>query len=981
MADGTPTAELDIKDIRSRAEVKTKEIRHSLTKPEIEEKFKFLSSPPSADNYLQKNQIADELLSDQENPNAHLAVLTYLLSGSPEVPGSLEDLNKVNFSILKNQIGLNDEQVQELETKLRQFPEELKTIDEHRQEYEWSRRIDLSGNKELLKDALRKEIGLCVDVHRALLPIREGLLLNTDIPDDYKIEIVTGLSMPLLFNVNDENEQQALEHDQQIDKVLSTLYKDSATPVDLRRAIADTATRRLIYDPYALAIIPPEEFDQLNLTDDIFLASMSNKYTTSEYVENTLASLFFPNENPQKVRDAWQALFKKSSNRFYETPVFIKIIDKKFGITNKEIFQEFLDNSEKLIPLIDLLSSYGFTYSVIRQHESRAIDYVPRLLELARDIPTLQKELVDIKSMYPDFQYTLTPSKEYDAVSKEFKNSFDDNPYALAFQQFANTGGWAYNVTSLKQMSPEHKFQEGMKILQMVPERWRDSYVRSFAKWTYINIFNDDVNPNSQTAIARQMNTFITRLISIDTMRIIGTEYFYNSLDPKTQNARFAYSLLLGRQNQIRPRNEREGVSNDDCLWFDFVQKVGDLYRYDLSSGDIEEKKKMARDDLDIAYKATQRIVDPQTRDTAYEHLVYAYTDADYKDLQRAEEIVSKMNNPAIAQNAREEIELEKEREEKGLTTSWKKIEKVKRHSNENAQLLIDLLGFSTKEGMEQAKHVYYTKSPLEHTSVRAKQVEPSEQNSQALRNEVERIQEQVGISTNLSWESVKLFLRTGRIVSIWENLEELEKRNKTRSYHYGRRRDEVERMLGNRAKGGASDPHPIYAALWSPNGRDEFFGAAFPYGECFVKMKNQRVEGRTSLTFDDSFNGFRDFPTTYEHGPTLKAMMNLIDNETMHGYVEAQILEGATIEDVESVNIPKLVLQEIQKKHGTVGVQRALDEINELRKQHPGIQINIIQEASASKIVELLSSYYLGPAAYRTSMEEYYKELAKYEV
>lgn len=607
---------------------------------------------------------------------------------------------------------------------------------------------------------------------------------------------------------------------------------------------------------------------------------------------------------------------------------------------------------------------------IIRGTHDEATGYVSTLVALSEDIPTLQRELESIRNLYPHFSYEYQGKREYNPLTRMFENTISDNPYNMAFEQFANQ--------NLEKLSPQAIFNEGQKIFSIVPRRWQDTYLRGFIDWSERILGSWTITQGDREKVAKILNRLISApTVSETTLNRVATNYFYNSLLPETRNAEFALYFLEKNADKIAPRNSQEGVSSYDSLLFAYVQQVGDIYRYDLNGEDAEYKRELGRKDLRLALQAAKKISDPKVKDLSLENLVYAFTDADYHDLEIAKDLIELMSDPNIQQNAQEEIRLEMEREEKGNTMAWKKIEKIRRHAAENMQLLVGLLGFSTEEEQRRASDVYSKKTsnyPAARTAG-----ESSKTATQSLEAEVERISQAVGITLNMSWEALTGMLNLGRVKSIWENAEEMERRNKTMDYHYGVRRDTIERHLGNRAKGGASDPHPIYGAVFSPNGRDEFFGAAFRYGECFIKLKNEKVRERTTITYDDSFNGFNDFPLLWEHAAIAKSMMNLTDHGTRHGYVEAQILGGVTLDDIESITIPKLVLQEVYKKSGQAGVDRVLDQINEMREKFPGISIIIAEEASASKMIELLSSYFHEPEIYLEARRKYFEELEIY--
>jgi hypothetical protein len=140
------------------------------------------------------------------------------------------------------------------------------------------------------------------------------------------------------------------------------------------------------------------------------------------------------------------------------------------------------------------------------------------------------------------------------------------------------------------------------------------------------------------------------------------------------------------------------------------------------------------------------------------------------------------------------------------------------------------------------------------------------------------------------------------------------------------------------------NDPHPLYGAGSSPNNRDEFYGGTGGgYGETFLVLKSDRIRDRTSFCYDDSFDGYHDWMLDWNGGITAKAIHNLNGSHSRHGYVEAQILGGVTLDDIESINIPSDALSGENKFGWSVGTN-VLTRIEELRQKYPNIKINIVE-------------------------------------
>lgn len=949
-----------------------------LTENEIRDRIQILNTPQSE---VTIQNTLNELLNERDNPQAQLASFVHILHWDNMASfGGFDFLAKVNFNVLQEELGVSTQQItdtQEAMHELKSNKDKLYKL--HQSVYEKANFSEDTkesiGFKDMLEDYNQKEVKFKIDVNRLMMPFRKAILDGITVPDEYKHQVIKGLTSSFLYG-DKSLKETAFNYDKQVDDMLFTFYHDPDTSEEIRKTIADISKKRLWADLYAINIVPLEDYPKLGLNEEeMFATCFSNKNTAGEDVEFSLAPLFLPNEDSKKVRAAWECLSQTTSMPDYgDRKVYFSGYES--GLVSSKYFKEFLKYSDELIPLVNMLARFGFQYIPLRRFPLKYDpDYVPGLVKLTEDLPNLQANLEKLRSIYPFFRYDYGSKQKYLPVKRSNEDEILDNPYVMAFQQLQKRNS----------LTPEVIYREGLNILRLIPEKypqWGDTSSREFIEWSNRWILgNWKAKQGFREEVAKILNKIVTLpFISQETLEVVATDFFYNSLRTETRNAEFAFNFLENHEYKIAPRNLPEGASTHDILWFDYVQQVADIYRYDLSSGDIESKKEMAKNDFKLARAAVEKISDVHLKDLALEQLLYAYTDETYHDLTIASDLLTKISDLNIKNSAEEEINLEKERQENGLSTSWKKVEKVKRHSKENIQLLIDLYGFSGEEARNKAIYAYYKKRS--ESAPASEKYKSLEEPAHALFSEQERIQSQVGVTINMSWENLETLMSEGKVKSIWENLDELERRNNEMSYHYGNRRNEVERHLGNRAKGGSSDPHPIYAAVYSPNGRDELFGAAFRYGECFIKLKNKNIQDRTTITFDDSFDGFSDFPFLWNDAPTAKAMMNLIDHDTMHGYAEAQILGGVTLDDIESIAIPKLVLQQIQKNNGEFGehnVQNLLDRINKMRKEHPEIPVVIVKEASASKMLDLLPTIFHEPDYYMERIKEYYKGIDEY--
>jgi hypothetical protein len=515
---------------------------------------------------------------------------------------------------------------------------------------------------------------------------------------------------------------------------------------------------------------------------------------------------------------------------------------------------------------------------------------------------------------------------------------------------------------------------EAEKLLAITPDYWKDGIMREYALWATdtLGMWKTKEPEMFAEGIHKVNELMIDPHMSEQTRRSVATGYFRASLDPDSRNIGPLFDYLHRFPQDVATTVEQEWRSDSDAVWYQFVTKASDIYRYPLGTNQEQLNIAAMKSDLDYAQRALPQIKDLSLRDKATEQLIYAFTDIDYRDLDTARALVGLIQDDYIRSQAEETIQLEVERENRGETSAWKKMEQVRRVSKANKNYLADLLGFGTEVSGKIAFDEFYKRTG--HMNVTSARSEPGQNSIDAFGKEVARIKDQVGVTVNLDWDAVANILDEGRIKSMWENEEVVNERKKTMNYDYTARRDEVERGLGNKAKGGARDPHPIYGAVYSPNGRDEYFGAALGYGMCFVKLKTENIAERTSVIYDDSFNVFSDFPVLWSDATEVKAMANVLDHQTAHKYVEAQVLNGVQASDIDSINIPKAVLEQTLYENGQEAVSRIQQQIVELRKKYPDVQINILEQADAKKIKELLPKYF---SRIYPGTEEYWDKVA----
>ena len=200
-----------------------------------------------------------------------------------------------------------------------------------------------------------------------------------------------------------------------------------------------------------------------------------------------------------------------------------------------------------------------------------------------------------------------------------------------------------------------------------------------------------------------------------------------------------------------------------------------------------------------------------------------------------------------------------------------------------------------------------------------------------AIEQEIERIKDTIGVSINVSPEVLEsiLFQPPYKFLSVFEV------NHRSAAYDLLRIRDES--AMGIKSISSLLvDEHPIYGAVTSDNGRDEFLGAApGGYGSVFVTLRKNEIADRTVVVPRDSFYApTRDMRVTLEDAPEIVAINNL----TNARYAEAQILGGVSVGDIEAINIDKT-----QADQWSYLLAR-------IREEYPDITINIVDKSRATR-------------------------------
>ncbi len=204
-----------------------------------------------------------------------------------------------------------------------------------------------------------------------------------------------------------------------------------------------------------------------------------------------------------------------------------------------------------------------------------------------------------------------------------------------------------------------------------------------------------------------------------------------------------------------------------------------------------------------------------------------------------------------------------------------------------------------------------------------------------ALEQDLEKVKKSFFIGLNVSGDKLVKILKSGKFLSLWEMSEEEKYINakgiSVSSYLYDR--SNIEKKLGIYEK------KPIYAALCSDNFYNQSEGPAPTYGDFVVVFKKglekrsnfvigdsmnyifSLIEPIKSKNIEDKFNNPSNRQLNFRHALLAKALYdnffknNLRDRRRLE-YIEAQILDGVSLEDIAEVRHTNLdkVDSEIKK-------------------------------------------------------------------
>lgn len=883
-----------------------------------------------------KGKNIETLVQQKDNPEAQLEAIVLMSNGyrnfnvrNNSCMGWLAD---ADVGAISKALGLNTESVEGSRQALlgahRRFSEissRRNKVDENLR-YAWDdRKPELQKRQDEL---INQENQATTEMHRLyrelMLPVRTAVLSLESLPETYKLNVIEG--------IKDYGEVLPEE-----DSLLKRAYMTNNKTI--KRQIADTVTYNIGHDLNSFDVIPINDLISLGAdVDKIFIATLGNTKTNGEFVESKVAPVFFPDENPEKVRQSYEALRKVTGleNKSRETSFYSDGYNHDTKSMNVDFFKSFMNNSERLIPLVEVLSDYGFQYRPCNFFDGKlSQQYIEVLQELGQNLTQLRTELNSIKTIVPDYKFDFKVDTRYPPTRSERETYVDDNPFAIALKQKTDLFG----IKTTDQMNETVKLFESLQ--KVVPERWKSGLISTYIEMMSTAAgYSDRSTEMTKKAISEASKYIFDSSITPDQVELFATSFFESSLDAKNENITIAVKFCEQHADRIRTVIDGQKRVDANSTWYKLSLLASDLYRYPIVSGREDVAIAKAKSDLAWASEVVTRITDPTLKDRGIANLVYALTDEEVGDLQKAQLFVDSMKDDFLKKDAQVEIGLEKERAAKGETTTWKKMEKVKRSSEANEKFLRNIFGYGTSEDLSNAREQYYQQfhsSPDQWATV-------NPENQAKLEQEIARIRDNFNVTLNITWANVLSTLETGRVISAWENTEVMEYRNKYGKYNYEERRDEIERLLGNRAKGGIRDPHPIYGAAASSNNRDEYYGGTGGgYGECFLVLKKDQIKDRTSFVYDDSFDGYNRWTMDLEGGITAKAIHNLSGSESRHGYVEAEILGGVSIDDIDSINIPSDAIFGENKYGFSIGSD-VLSKIDQLRQRYPDIRINIIQ-------------------------------------
>ena len=175
----------------------------------------------------------------------------------------------------------------------------------------------------------------------------------------------------------------------------------------------------------------------------------------------------------------------------------------------------------------------------------------------------------------------------------------------------------------------------------------------------------------------------------------------------------------------------------------------------------------------------------------------------------------------------------------------------------------------------------------------------------------IREVRESRFFSINIQFDVIDKILTSGRLKSAIEN--------ESSGADYVDSRKRVERLFGIAGKGSEKDPYPIYGAVGGASERSS--GAVSQFGNCYIKLNENRIKDRVSLTYGDSMYLADVLPTRkdeYRFGYddvdvartalefTKKRPQEMPGGLSNNQYLEFQVLGGVKAEDIESFHVPQ---------------------------------------------------------------------------
>ncbi len=886
---------------------------------------------------LLKNGDIKTLAGRDNDPEAQLAAITCLSNnyrffslGNKEF---IELMGLIDLSAIPTQLDLGKDELELIERKrsellnvsddLHSWKEIAKRSLENANnswEYSTQQREQLFEHFNGKEKEIRRTLELTY--RELMLPVRKRIL-QSELPDLYKRHVIEGIKGDVILK--EEND-------------LLRSYYPNANP-EIKEQIIDTVMHNIGHDLDSFDVIPFNDLEVLgNNMDKLFIATMGNAAITEDFVRERVAPEFLPTYDPEIVAKCWNTLRKVTKVEFLGngTSFFSDGYNHDTNSMNIGIFRNFLENSEKLIPIVDVLSEYGFTYlpKDIGETEERP-QYIEQLLELGDNLSEIKRELDVIKRIIPDYKYRFAVTSRYPDTKSESEIYINDNPFVIALEQKINP----HKINNSSEFDNASLIFES--LLEEVPDRWKSGFLSKYVELMSKTASDERIPDNiGELAISKANKYALDQSIKPEDIESYATRFFRASILPRNGNVEGLFRFCKQHADKVATWGDDGLNVNPDLTWSTFSVLASDIYRYPLRPGDEEAAVEKTKQDMRYAIDAIANIGNPKTRDNTILNVVYGLTDEEVDGLETAISLVETMDDLTMKNEALEAISLEEIRKSLTESTSWKKMERIRRSSRQNTEFLKNLFGYGSREDLSVAQSRYReTTSTYSGISV-----DYSPDRSALLEKEINRISNNFQVTINMTWRNVRKTLESGRILSIWEKPEEMENRNNSMMYNYESRRDIIERKIGNKSKGGMKDPHPIYAAAATPNDRDEFWGGTGGgYGETFFVLKNERIQNRTSFCYDDSFDGFNDWVLDWEGGIVAKGIHNLNGKKSRHGYVEAQIFGGVSLDDIESINIPSDVIYGKNRFGVSLGPDM-LSEIEQIRQHYPHITINIIE-------------------------------------